>query len=168
MSETIINKVQESGIITLDLEKYLPEEEITIFDLKDFLFQGMVLREKEYRQDLKAYDWEKYRNKQVAITCSADAIIPVWAFMLAAAYLQPVVSGLMLGTERELFKSLFLKNISSIDPQQFTDKRVVIKGCGDTPIDSFAYTEITRLLLPEVKSIMYGEPCSTVPVYKKK
>lgn len=168
MSDTIINKVQESGIITLDLEKYLPEEKIIPFDLKEFLFQGMILKEKEYRQALKEHNWEKYRNTQVAITCSADAIIPVWAFMLAAAHLQPVVSGLMLGTEKELFKILFLKNISSINPKQFTDKRVVIKGCGDTPIDDFAYAEITRMLLPEARSIMYGEPCSTVPVYKKR
>jgi hypothetical protein len=168
MEKEFVNKVAESGLITLDLEKYIPKEETTVFDLKEFLFMGMILKEKDFREALKKQDWEIYRNKHVAITCSADAIIPVWAFMLAATYLQPVAKNILLGNEKELYKSVFLKNISSINTAEFIDKRVVIKGCGETPIDDFAYTEATKMLMPVAKSIMYGEPCSTVPVFKRK
>ena len=168
MSNTLINKVAESGLITLDLEKFVPKEQTAVFDLKDFLFMGMILKEKDYREALKQTDWEKFRNKHIAVTCSADAIIPVWAYMLAVSYLQPVAKEIVLGNEKELYKNLFIKNLSSINAAEFADKRVVIKGCGDTPIDDFAYAEATKMLLPVAKSIMYGEPCSTVPVYKKK
>jgi len=167
MSETIVNKVAESGLVTLDLETYYPKGETALFDLKDFLFMGLILKEKDFREALKKEDWEKYRNKLVAVTCTADAIIPVWAYMLAVSYLQPVVKDVMLGDEKEVHRSLFLKNIDAIDSSDFTDKRIVIKGCGETPIGDFAYAEITKKLLPVAKSIMYGEPCSTVPVYKK-
>ena len=168
MSDTIINKVAESGLITLDLEAYVPKEEIAVFDLKEFLFIGMILKEKDFREALKKTDWEKYRNKHIAIRCSAEAIIPVWAYMLAISYLQPVAKEIAIGTEKETYKTIFLKNLTVINPEEFIDKRVVIKGCGKTPIDDFAYAEATRILLPVAKSIMYGEPCSTVPVYKKK
>jgi len=169
MSDEIVNKVAESGLVTIDLEKYLPKkEEIAVFDLKDFLFMGMILKEKDFREALRQQDWEKYRNKNVAITCTADAIIPVWAYMLVTTYLQPVAKEIIVGDEKEIYKAVFLKNISSIHDSEFTDKRVVLKGCGETPIDDFAYAEATRKLLPVAKSIMYGEPCSTVPVYKKK
>lgn len=168
MSDIIINKVAGSGLVTLDLEKYIPKEEISVFDLKGFLFMGMILKEKEFREALKLLDLEKYRNKNIAIICSADAIIPVWAYMLVVSYLQPVAKEIILGSEKEMHKRLFMKNISSINIKEFSDKRVVIKGCGDTIIEDFAYAEATRILLPAVKSIMYGEPCSTVPVYKKK
>jgi hypothetical protein len=168
MEKEFVNKVAESGLITLDLEKFIPKEETAVFDLKEFLFMGMILKEKGFREALKKQDWENYKGKHVAITCSADAIIPVWAYMLAASYLQPVAKGIILGNEKELFKALFLKNISSINTSEFVDKRVVIKGCGETPIEDFAYTEATKILMPVVKSIMYGEPCSTVPVFKRK
>jgi hypothetical protein len=168
MENEFVNKVAESGLVTLDLEKYIPKEEMTVFDLKEFLFMGMILKEKDFREALKKQDWEKYKNKHVAITCSADAIIPVWAYMLAASYLQPIAKNILLGNEKELYKTLFLKNISSINAVEFIDKRVVIKGCGETPIDEFAYTEATKILMPVAKSIMYGEPCSTVPVFKRK
>jgi hypothetical protein len=169
MSDEIINKVAESGLITIDLENYLPQKEsITVFDLKDFLFMGMILKEKDFREALKKQDWEKYRDKYVAITCSADAIIPVWAYMLVTTYLQPVAKETIVGTEKEVYKTIFLKNISSINPSEFDGSRIVLKGCGEQPIDDFAYAEATRILLPVAKSIMYGEPCSTVPVYKKK
>jgi hypothetical protein len=168
MADSIINKVTESGLITLDLEKFVPREETAVFDLKEFLFMGMILKEKEFREALKSQDWEKYRNKHVALTCTADAIIPVWAWMLVTSYLQPAAKEIVLGAEKELYKTLFIKNISSINPADFSDKRVVIKGCGETPIDDFAYAEATKILRPVAKSIMYGEPCSTVPVYKKK
>ena len=168
MSEPFINKVAESGLVTLDLEQYFPRGEVALFDLKDHLFMGMILKERDFREALKNKDWSVYQDKNVALFCSADAIIPVWAWMLAAAYLQPVAKELVMGDEKELHKQLFLKNIAAIDTGEFTDKRMVIKGCGDTPIGDFAYMEITKKLLPVAKSIMYGEPCSTVPVYKRK
>lgn len=168
MSDPIINKVAESGLITLDPEKYYPKGETSVFDLKDFLFMGMILKEKDYREALKNYDWEKYRDKNVAVTCTADAIIPVWAWMLAASYLQPIAAEIVMGNEQELHKAIFTKNISGINVDEFRDKKIVIKGCGDTPIGDFVYLELTKLLRPVAKSIMYGEPCSTVPVYKKK
>lgn len=155
-------------MITLDLEQYYPREEMVVFDLKDHLFMGLILKEKEFREGLKNTDWEIYRDKYVAVTCSADAIIPVWAYMLVASSLQPVAREFVLGNKEELKREIFLKNISGIDVKEFTDKRVVIKGCGETPIEDFAYMEATKLLRPVAKTIMYGEPCSTVPIYKKK
>ncbi len=168
MSEPFVNKVAESGLITIDPEKFFPREDTAVFDLKEYLFMGMILKEKDYREALKTTDWTLYANKHVAITCSIDAIIPVWAYMLAASYLQPVAREIVMGDEKELHKRLFLKNISSIDIAEYDDKRVVIKGCGETPIPDYVYMEITRILRPVVKSIMYGEPCSTVPVFKKR
>ena len=167
MSEPFINKVAESGLITLDLETWYPKEETVVFDIKDHLFMGMILKEKDFREALKNLDWSVYNNKNVALTCSADAIIPVWAWMLVATYLQPIAKEIVMGDEKELHKHLFLKNLSSINTNDYTDQRVVIKGCGETPIADYVYMEITKLLRPVVKSIMYGEPCSTVPVYKK-
>jgi hypothetical protein len=167
MSEPIINKVAESGLITVDLENWYPKGETAIFDLKDHLFMGMILKEKDFREALKNLDWNQYKGKDVALFCSADAIIPVWAWMLAAAYLQPVANEIVMGDEKELHKRTFLKNLSAINVNEYADKRVVIKGCGETPIPDFVYMEITRILRPVVKSIMYGEPCSTVPVYKQ-
>ena len=167
MSETFINKVAESGLISIDLETYYPKGETAVFDLKEYLFMGMILKEKDFREALKNLDWSVYKDKNVALTCSADAIIPVWAWMLVATYLQPVAKEIVMGDEKELLKSLFLKKISAINTRDFLDKKVVIKGCGETPIGDYVYMEITKLLRPVVKSIMYGEPCSTVPVYKK-
>ena len=167
MSEAIVNKVSESGLITLDLEQYYPREEVVLYDLKDYLFMGLILKEKDFRESLKNLDWEVYKNKYVGVTCSADAIIPPWAYMLAATYLQPVAKDVIMGDEKEVHKMIFLKNIQGIDANEFTGQRVVVKGCGDTPIGEFAYMEITKLLRPVVKTIMYGEPCSTVPIYKK-
>lgn len=168
MSEPFINKVAESGLITLDMEKWYPRCETAVFDMKDYLFMGMILKEKDFREALKNIDWEKYRDKNVAVTCSADAIIPVWAYMLVATYLQPIAKEIVMGDEKELHKTIFLKNLSAIDIREYTDKKVVIKGCGETPIADYVYMEITKLLRPVVKSIMYGEPCSTVPVFKKR
>ena len=167
MEDVIVNKVAESGLITLDLEEYYPKEETAIFDLKNYLFMELILKEKDYREALKNLDWNIYKNKNVAITCSADAVIPMWAYMLAATYLQPVAKEVIFGDEDFLHRTLFLKNLSTINTTEFADKRVVIKGCGDKSISETAYVEITKLLTPVVKSIMYGEPCSTVPIYKK-
>ncbi|MBD0365897.1 MAG: DUF2480 family protein [Flavisolibacter sp.] len=168
MSDVLINKVAASGLITLDLEKYLPAGEIVTFDLKDHLFMGLILKEKDFREGLKNTDWAIYQDKNVAITCSVDAIVPLWAYMLVTTYLQPVAKDVFAGNAADMYKHLFLKNIAAINIEEFTEQRVVVKGCGDTPIEAFAYTEVTKLLLPVVKSIMYGEPCSTVPIYKKK
>lgn len=168
MAEPFVNKVAESGLISLDPEKYYPRGETAVFDLKDYLFMGMILKEKDFREAMKTLDWEQYRDKYVALTCSADAIIPVWAWMLAVSNLQPLAKEVVMGDEKELHKTLFLKNISAIDVNEFQDKRVVIKGCGETPVGDYVYMELTKLLRPVAKSIMYGEPCSTVPVFKKK
>lgn len=166
--EPIVNKVAESGIITLDLANYIPkDEEFAVFDLKPFLFREMILREKDYRAELQTHDWNQYAGKHVAIQCSTDAIIPVWAYMLAANYLQPVATYVYFGGTEELRKEIILKRIEAINVADYTDKRVVVKGCGDTPIPESAYVTITSLLRPVAKSIMYGEPCSTVPIYKK-
>ena len=162
-----VNKVAESGLITIDLENWYPKGEIVVLDLKDYLFMGMIVKEKEFRDSLKKTDWEIYRNKMVSVICSADAIIPSWAFMLVASYLQPVCKELALATPDEMRKQVFLRNIQSINSMDYKDQRVIIKGCGDTPIGDFAYLEITRILRPVVRSLMYGEPCSTVPVFKK-
>lgn len=167
MSDPFINKVAESGLVTLDLETWYPKGETALFDLKDHLFMGMILKEKDFREALKSLDWTKYQGKNVALFCSADAIIPVWAWMLAAVYLQPVAKEIVMGDEKELHKQLFLKNLSAININDYTDKRIVIKGCGETAIADYVYMEITKLLRPVAKSIMYGEPCSTVPVYKR-
>src|SRR5262245_147570 len=144
MPDAIVNKVAESGLITIDLEEYYPNEEIMIFDLKDHLFMGMILKEKDFSETLKNLDWEIYRDKNVAITCSADAIIPVWAYMLVATYLSPIAKDFVLGDEKELKRKLFFKNISAIDTNKFSDQKVVIKGCGDLAIEDFAYLEITK------------------------
>lgn len=168
MAEELVNKVAESGLLTLDLEKYYPKGETAVFDLKGFLFMELILKEKEFREKLKTHDWEQYRDKLVAVTCTADAIVPVWAYMLVAAQLQPVAKEVVLGDEKELLKKVFLDRIGAMDMQEFADKRVVVKGCGELPIGDFAYMEITKKLRPVAKSIMYGEPCSTVPVYKRK
>lgn len=168
MSEVFINKVANSGLITVDLEKYLPTREIVVFDLKEYLFMGLILKEKDFREELKNADWNQYQDKNVAITCSADAIIPVWAYMLLVSYLQPVAADVYVGSANEMYKHLTLKNIIAVPVAEYTDQRIVVKGCGDVSIDTYAYAEITRILRPVVKSIMYGEPCSTVPIYKKK
>ena len=168
MNESFVNKVAESGLITIDLETYYPKGEVAVFDMKDYLFMQMILKEKDFREALKNLDWSVFSNKNVALTCTADAIIPVWAWMLVATYLQPVAKEIVMGDEKELHKTLFLKNLSAINVNEFTDKRVVIKVCGETPVADYVYMEITKLLRPVAKSIMYGEPCSTVPVYKKR
>ena len=166
MSDAIVNKVAQSGLITLNLEDYLPQGEVVPFDLKDFLFMGLILKEKDFREALKNLDWSVYRDKHVAITCTADAIIPLWAYMLATTYLQPLAKSIFVGTAAEAHQHLFLKNIAALDAAQYAGQRVVVKGCGEIPVGAFAYAELTKQLLPYVKSLMYGEPCSTVPVFK--
>ncbi len=169
MAEIFINKVAESGILSVDLENYYPKEPIKIFDLKEYLFMGLILKEKDFRAALLAFDWSLYDKTNVGITCTADAIIPMWAYMLVASYLQPVANFVTIGNEQQLIEQLLQKNINEqISAEDYTDQRVVIKGCGDIAIPEMAYVAITNKLRPVVKSIMYGEPCSTVPIYKKK
>jgi len=167
MEELFVNKVQESGIITLDLEEFYPKAETAVFDMKDHLFMGLILKEKDFRETMKNLDLTPYKGKNIALTCSADAIIPVWAYMLVASYLEPVAAEIVFGDSEFLHKTIFLKNIGNINPADYEDKRVVIKGCGELHIAETAYVAITNLLRPVAKSIMYGEPCSTVPIYKK-
>jgi Protein of unknown function (DUF2480) len=167
MDEVFINKVAESGIITLDLEEFYPKEETAVFDMKDHLFMGLILKEKDFREAMKGLDLEPFKGKNVALTCSADAVIPVWAYMLVVSYLEPAAKEIVFGDAEFLHKTLFLKNISKINTADYEDKRVVIKGCGELPITEAAYVATTGLLRPVAKSIMYGEPCSTVPIYKK-
>ena len=168
MDDIIINKVAQSALETLDLEAFYPAGEIVVFDLKDYLFMELILKEKDYRDTLKNADWSIYENKIVAITCSADAIIPLWAYMLAVTYLQPFAQDILFGKKEEVLEKLLLKRINQINAEDFRDKRVVVKGCGDKKIPESAFVEITKMLRPVVKSIMYGEPCSTVPIYKRK
>lgn len=166
-NDTIINKVAESGLLEIDLEQYYPKEETIVFDLKDYLFMGLILKEKDFREALRTQDFNTYHNKLVAVTCTADAIIPVWAYMLVASYLQPLAKDIVFGDAAQAHQLFFLRNLNAINISAYQDKRVVIKGCGDLETGPFAYFEITRLLRPVARSIMYGEPCSTVPVFKK-
>jgi len=165
--EPIRNKVAESGIITLDLSPYVPtDESLTTFDLKPFLFMEMILREKDYRAALQEHDLAQYTNKHVGIICSIDAIIPVWAYMLAASYLQPVAASVHFASLAELKTAIITAAVTAIDTAEYNGKRVVLKGCGDVAVPEIAYVAATARLRPVVKSLMYGEPCSTVPVYK--
>jgi len=168
MAEEIINRVAASALEELNLEDYYPKEQIVVFDLKPFLFMELILKEKDFREALQNTDWTAYQDKVVAVTCTADAIIPMWAYMLVASYLQPVAIDVFFGDADHALKSLFVKKIALIDVNQFADKRVVVKGCGDLAVGEYAYLEITKLLRPVVKSIMYGEASSTVPIFKKK
>jgi len=167
MSSTIINKVAQSGILTLNLETFLPKEDIVAFDIKPYLFKELLLKEKDFRAAMKLHDWAQYEGKAVAVFCSSDAIVPAWAYMLIGSSLSKFTSNYLFGSIAELKSVLFLNNIKELDLKKYENQRVVIKGCGDVEIPTLAYVEATRLLRPIAKSIMYGEPCSTVPVYKQ-
>ena len=168
MADEIVNKVASSPLITLDLEEYYPKEAIAVFDIKPYLFMELVLKEKDFRAKLAELDWSAYHDKIVAVTCTADAIIPYWAYMLVASYLEPLAKDIIMGDEKSAIREVLLKRIAAMDIERFRDQRVVVKGCGELAIGEFAYLEITRRLRPVAKSIMYGEACSTVPIYKKK
>jgi hypothetical protein len=168
MAEEIVNKISQSALITLDLEKYFPEEKITMFDLKPFLFMELILKEKDFRAALQDTDWNQYRDQIVGVYCSSDAIIPLWAYMLVAGWLAPVAKDVVQGDEQTVLRQVISEKIAAIDPAEFMDKRIVVKGCGEKAIGAFAYLEITKRLRPVAKSIMFGEPCSTVPVYKSR
>lgn len=163
----IVNRVTQSPIITIDLEEIYPREERVSFDLKSFLFQELILREKDFRESLKLIEWSHYSNKWVAIYCSADAIVPNWAFMLVATYLTPIAKGYVIGDLNALEIFVAESCLRKIDLEIFRDRPVVVKGCSKIDIPLFAYGRIISMVQDKAKSIMYGEPCSTVPLYKK-
>jgi len=168
MAEEIVNRVASSPIVTLNLEDLYTEGERVVFDMKDHLFMGLILKEKDFRDFIRENDWEQYRNKYVAITCTADAIVPTWAYMLVAQKLEGIAAEMVFGSLETLETVLFMKKLEKFNPEEFKDRPVVIKGCFDKPVPVSAYVEITRKLSPYVKSLMYGEPCSTVPIFKRK
>lgn len=166
---TIQNRVAASSLITIDLESFFPpENEIAVWDMKEQLFMGLIIKEAAYRESLAKIYWKEYSDKHVSVICSADAIIPHWAWMLAATYLQPVAKSLYYGKADAMTEQLVLQQIAALNTVEYTDKRIVIKGCGNKPIPASAFMALTAKLLPVAKSIMYGEPCSTVPVFKRK
>lgn len=167
MQEPIINRVAQSALVSIDLELYYPEGERVLLDIKEVLFQGLILREKDFRQWIKEHDWQQYSGKHVAIICSADAVVPVWAYMLIGTVLEPHAKFFVFGSEQELEDILYQRALDKIDPEDFRDAKVVVKGCSHKPVPVSAYVELTRKLRPYVSSIMYGEPCSTVPLYKR-
>ncbi|MDB5019357.1 MAG: hypothetical protein JWQ28_484 [Pedobacter sp.] len=168
IQENIVNKVASSGLVTLNLEEYYHKGERLIYDIKDNLFHGLILREKDFREFIKTHNWSAYANKNVAIICSADAIVPTWAYMLLANRLSVFANEVVFGDLETLEAVLFTKAIAKIDFGIYRDERVVVKGCADIEIPVYAYVEITTELTKVAKSIMYGEPCSTVPIFKRK
>lgn len=168
MDAPIINRVANSVLLSIDLEEYFPEQERVILDIKDQLFHGLILKEKDFREYIKTEDWSKYKGKAVGIICSADAVIPTWAYMLIAQKLSSEEVFFAFGDEKILEAAQWNHILSKINIEEYRDKPVVIKGCFNKPVPVYAYTEITRILTPVVKSLMFGEPCSTVPVYKRK
>jgi hypothetical protein len=166
--DTFVNKVANSGIITIDLEKYYPSNPFVTFDLQPHLFMGLIVKEKDFRAALKELDWQQYAQKNVCIICSTDAIIPVWAYMLVTSYLKPVAHHVYHASIEQAIEQCIIEKINNINLTDFKDQRIVIKGCGEKQIGAAAYVAITALLQPVAKSIMYGEPCSTVPIFKSK
>lgn len=164
--EGIVNKVAGSGIVSIDLEDFYVPGERVIFDIRDHLFQGLILREKDFREFVKTNDWSVYQDKITGIICSADAIVPTWAYMLLTLALQPYAKRVFFGNAAEIENYLFTEKLMDLNPGDFKDARVVIKGCGDKQVPVNAFVQLTALLRPFAKSIMYGEPCSTVPLYK--
>jgi hypothetical protein len=167
VEQPLVNRVANSSIVTIDLEDMYPSGEIVPFDLKSYLFMELILKEKDFREALKAHDWEQYRGKNLAVFCSADAIVPMWAYMLVASYAAPFAQDIALCEPGSFVEKSFLKKIASLDVTEYEDKRIVVKGCSDKPVPPAAYLEITRRLQPVALSVMFGEPCSTVPVFKK-
>ena len=168
MSDKIINKIANSKLITIDLVDYAPKSNIENLDIRDFLSGGVVLKEKEFRLSLKEFDFSIYLNKTVALNCSTKAIVPMWAFMLVTSYLNNFASNVHFGTKEEVFEKIFTSNIEEIDASEFLDKKVIVKGCGQIPLSESLYIAITMKLQNKVSSLMFGEACSSVPVFKTK
>lgn len=162
----IVNKVASSSLLTIDLEEWYPEN-ITSIDIKDYLFQGLILKEKNFREALKLVDWKHFENKNTAVFCSADAIVPTWAFMLISINLAPFAKKITFGSEQKLIEEMYSDKIDALQLADYTEKRIVIKGCSKKNVPILAYVKLASTLQPIAKSIMYGEPCSTVPLFKK-
>lgn len=167
MAKELVNKVALSGLINFNLEEFYPKEEFHTLDLKDFLFMELILKEKDFREAMKSYEWSSVNGKILLIVCSADAIIPSWAYMLISSYAAPVAHDIFEGSKEEYLKAHYYQVINTLDIAPFQDKRIVIKGCSNQPVPVLAYTKLTQRLHSVAKSIMFGEPCSTVPIYKK-
>ena len=168
MAEEIINRIANSKLKTFDLEEIYPEGKRVLFDIKDWLFQELILKETDFRAYVKEHNWAQYKNNFVAITCSVDAIIPSWAFMLIAAEVTPFANKVIIGNLELLETSIYQELISFLDFKEFTNAPVIIKGCANKPIPNAAYALLIEKLQPIAKSIMFGEACSTVPLYKSK
>ncbi|WP_298893896.1 DUF2480 family protein [uncultured Psychroserpens sp.] len=168
MAEEIVNRVAQSKLMVVDLEDYYPDGERHVFDIKNWLYEGFVLREKEFRQYVKDYDWSQHQNQYVALTCSTDAIIPAWSFMLLTLELQPYAKKVCVGDLETLETSLFQDVINTLDVESYKDKPIIIKGCANKPVPTNAYLMLSSKLKPVAKSIMYGEACSSVPLFKRK
>jgi hypothetical protein len=167
MENEIINRVANSSLVTFDLETlYTPGARVT-YDIKDHLFQGLILREKDFRDHIKTHNWSDFRDKFVSIICTADAIVPTWAYMLLAVALKPYAKRVFFGSEEELEKELFHEKLVAIDWEQYRGAKVVVKGCSDVQVPVSAYVEATSQLSSVAASVMYGEPCSTVPIFKR-
>ena len=164
----LINRVAASSLETINLEHFFPKEEVAIFDIKDYLFKELILKEKDFRTALKEHDWTQYQDKTLLVDCSTDAIIPIWSYMLVTAYASDYTNQIFQGTKEAYLQSAYSKALQNTDWSIYEGKPVVIKGCSDKPVPLSAYVELTRLLQPIARSIMFGEPCSTVPIYKKK
>ncbi|MEY3052861.1 MAG: hypothetical protein RLY31_2646 [Bacteroidota bacterium] len=162
----LVNRVANSGLVTVNLEDYHPVGEVLEFDLKDYLFMGLILKEKEFRQAMKEHDWTRYEGCHLAVRCSADAVIPLWAYMLVTVHASPFAAGVHQGAAEEVVRHLYLKRIDELDVIAYEGQRIVIKGCSGKPVPPAAYMALTAKLLPVAASIMFGEPCSTVPIYK--
>ncbi len=164
----LVNRVAQSSLITLNLEEFFPEQEVLAFDLKPYLFKELILKEKDFRQALKAHDWSQYQDKILLCFCSSDAIIPVWAYMLVCAHANAFATDVFQGNETDFYKAHYKQVIATIEPTQYKDKRIVIKGCSNKPVPPAAYVELTKKLnTAGAQSIMYGEACSTVPIFKR-
>ncbi len=168
MEGEIVNKIEQSGLIQLDLSRLWPEINVMVYDLKNDLWQGIALKEKDFRNKLKETDWSIYSDAYVALHCSEDAIIPTWAYMLVSSYLKPVARKVVFGNERAVNNRIIQDVITNLDLSEYQDGRIIIKGCADLNIDESAYVELVLKLQDVAKSIMFGEPCSTVPLYKRK
>ena len=168
MSDEIVNRVANSALITIDLADYAPSQSISVLDVKDFLFQEIILKEKEFRANLKEFDFSIYQDKIIAINCSSDAIVPMWAFMLVTSYLKGIASKIHFGKKEDVFQQIFTANIDAIDATEFKNKKVIVKGCGQIPLSESLYIAITKKLQNTVSSLMFGEACSAVPVLKNK
>ena len=166
-SDMLVNRVASSGILTINLEEYYPTQGMVTFDIKDYLYMELILKEKDFRTALKEYNWENLQDQILLIDCSTDAIIPVWAYMLITSHATPYVAKIYEGSQEEFLKHHYAEQIHKIDPALYQEKRVVIKGCSDKPVPPLAYALTVQKLRPAAQSIMYGEPCSTVPIFKR-